>query len=216
MSPLGHAGPYQQEAATPMNRISKGHRVAWVAGAVALAAVLGLFSTARAQEGIPVDWSFVDQTVTNGGEVHWTSPTNVDPGFLYYDYIFEITKVEAQLGIWLDVTSEIPPEDRVGAGTLDGPPPVVIFDDSFSESGELYGTPYVIAADLSAWVDEFGYGHLDVTNVVLDPVTAARLSGNVSVTPRVPIPEPTAIGLLLSGIVGLVGCGRLGRRRFVA
>ncbi len=117
---------------------------------------------------------FFDETTT-GQDILWTSPTAVDPDAPLYHAEYEITLVEIYVE-WLgipfgpfDVTDEIPPESRIGAGEAPGPAPVTILDQyiAFPEPPE----PPSMAADLAIGLDENGFGVLSATNVVLGTLT---------------------------------------------
>ncbi|MCK5114793.1 MAG: PEP-CTERM sorting domain-containing protein [Phycisphaerae bacterium] len=169
-------------------------------------------SPVMAQAGVPVTWTFTELTVMNGQQFHWTSPTAVDPTFSRYDYVYNITKAEGYVGIWLDVTDMVPDGMDTGSGFHEGAPPFTIMSEAFdvTESG------VTVQAFLNASVDENGFAHLDMTGnadgtggvTISGLASGLRMSGNVTVTPT---PEPATMGLL-----GIGGLALIRRRRKTA
>ncbi len=171
--------------------------------ALILAAVVGVLAVGAlpVQAANPVTWTFTDQLIYDEEDLHWTSTTYVDPIYSIYDYTYELTKVEGHYVTWWDFTSEIPEEDRMGSGTLAGPPPIYLADETIDESGSILGIDYSIYAVISIWIDANGYGRLDITHVDMSPVDMARLSGTITVEGT---PEPASAALLLVGFSGLM------------
>ncbi len=117
---------------------------------------------------------FFDESTT-GQDILWTSPTAVDPDAPLYHAEYEITLLEIHVE-WLgipfgpiDVTNEIPPDARIGAGDAPGPAPVTILDQylAFPAPPE----PPSVAADLAIGLNENGFGVFSATNVVLGTIT---------------------------------------------
>jgi len=162
------------------------------------AALLGISSPALAVN--PFVWNF-SETVAHGGTAHVISPDQIDlsagpgePPYDVFNYTYQITKVEGHgiLG-WMDLTSLLPPEDLAGSDTVLGIPPVVIIDESLAEP--TFGA----SADVYAYIDVFGYGHLELSNINLAVFDQARVTGVMNVEA---VPEP--ISICLMGISGLV------------
>lgn len=119
-------------------------------------------------------WTF-SESVGNGGEIHWNSPTAIDPNSNQYEYVYDITYIGADvefLGtIWgpFDVTDKIDPKLRHGEGIENGPAPVVLanmpIEADADNDGEL---------DVYAWLtmqlSDQGRGKLDVTDVSLNSI----------------------------------------------
>ncbi len=162
-----------------------------------LTLVLGIVllpTAARADD--PVTWNFdVD---SSGEDVHWVSPTAVDPGAQAYVVNWEITLMEVTVRylIWdfiVDGTDQIPEELRVGGAVVDGPAPVIVFDAhiAYPEPPEVPG----VEANIELGINAAGNGYVDVTDLVLGEVTVTlpgfgevtvdvqniRLAGSVTV-----------------------------------
>jgi len=138
---------------------------------IALAAAL-LCVSEDARAGAVVTWSFDIETM--GEDVFWMSPDAADPDAGVYEFEYEITLIEVDVR-WsgipftnIDVTDEVPEEDRVGAGAVDGPAPVVLFDEMllFPEPPEPTG----IAGDLRIEIDSAGFGVVSFTDVTLGTI----------------------------------------------
>lgn len=132
--------------------------------------VLGLLGVELATAAeTRVTWNWLLDT--RGEDVAWRSPTPVDTRGAEYDASYEITRLE----IWVrwsffdfgpfDVTDEIPPEDRSGSGTTDGPPPVTIFEGRVEYPPPP--DPPAFAADVNIHLDAEGYGNASLRNVEL-------------------------------------------------
>lgn len=166
-----------------------------------LRALASLFTLvpAAALAGPVETWDF--DLTTTGNDVFFTSPTSVDPTAEEYDGSFEITLVEVMVEWFgfdfgpIDVTEEIPPEDRSGSATVAGPPPIVLLDQTvtYPEPPD----PPAVSANLYIEVDAAGFGQVEVTDVVLGTLevdlgfpfgvqtvtlTSVRVAGTVTVT----------------------------------
>ncbi len=151
----------------------------------------------------PVVWSYDIQTA--GQDVSWVSPTVVSPNAPLYDGTVTIDLVE----VWveysgipfgpIDVTDQIPPDQRTQQGQVDGPAPVVIADQHVVAPPPP--DPVAFEADVRVELDADGFGHLTMTNIVLGTVqvdlgfpfgvvtadlTQVRVVGQVTVVPLLP------------------------------
>ena len=121
-----------------------------------------------------VYWEF-SESVTNGGEIHWTSPSAVDPNSDQYEYFYEITYIGADVvfaGIEFgpfDVTDQIDPKLRQGNGLENGPAPIILADMPIEADADNDGE-----LDVSAWLtmqlSPQGRGNFDVINVSLNSI----------------------------------------------
>ena len=121
-----------------------------------------------------VYWEF-SESVTNGGEIHWTSPTAVDPNSDQYQYVYEITYIGADvefLGIEFgpfDVTDQVDPKLRQGKGLQYGPAPIILADMPIEADADNDGE-----LDVSAWLmmqlSADGRGNFDVVDVSLNSI----------------------------------------------
>jgi|GEM_PF-2545205 len=133
------------------------------------AAALLLYGSARAQQ----TWIF-DQTTT-GQDIHWVSPTSVDPAAAAYDtqYQLDLVEVKVKWSIFtlgpFDITDQIPPDVASGTANIAGPSPILMFSDTvvYPEPPD----PPSIAAGLSMGLDGAGFGFFDAVNVVLGTMT---------------------------------------------
>ena len=147
-----------------------------------------LTAVAVVQAANPVTWVFDDFTTT-GEDVFWTSSTFVDPIHTNFDYTYNITNVEAKsLLFWVDVTGQLDPNDLTGSGTVPGPCPIELYNQSFSEPG-------VLDATVHTYVDSSGYGHMDMTDITFGsysglPLSGLRLSGSIEVLGYTPPAPP--------------------------
>ena len=148
---------------------------------------------------IPITWNF--DIATTGQSVTWNSPTAVDPASPEYDYTYTVTRVDAtvQYSIFppttIDVTSQIPPEFLSSGGTLAGPPPITLVDQSLQFP--LPPQPIAIAGHVTTTIDAAGFGHVSITDVqfgtyqvnlppfgtVTVNIRGVRVIGNVTVRP---------------------------------
>jgi hypothetical protein len=131
--------------------------------------VLALVLLSAAAWAAPVTWTF--DLATTGQDVFWTSPTPVDPAANWYVVSWNISLVEVTLKppffpeFTVNVTDQIPPEDRIGTNTHNGPAPILAFNNHVA-----YPAPPAqpaIEADVQMGLDAAGYGYANVTNVVL-------------------------------------------------
>lgn len=168
------------------------HRLITVLTALAL-------STA-AQASVAQVWNF--DLTTTGNDVSWTSPTAVSPLAPEYLASFEITLVEVRgtfIGIPIgpiNVTDQIPPENRMGEASWIGSPPALLLDTDIA-----YPLPPAtpsVSGHVNINVDAAGFGHAAVTDVTLGTIqvnigppfgtvnvtlTSVRVAGNVTVAP---------------------------------
>ncbi len=124
------------------------------------------FSThiARAAETWPFDLS------TTGNDAYWTSATAVDPTADAFEIQWEIALVEVTVrylffDYTLDVTNQIPPEQRVGAQFVYGPPPVEAFNSDIVYPDPPQ--PPAVRAHVAIGLLADGHGYVYVTNVFL-------------------------------------------------
>ena len=121
-----------------------------------------------------VVWNF-SESVNSGGEIHWTSPTSVDPNADQYEYIYDISYIGADIEflgtIWgpFDVTDQIDPKLRHGEGIQDGPAPILLanmpIEADADGDGDLDVSAYVVMQ-----LSELGRGQMDVTDVFLGTI----------------------------------------------
>ncbi len=118
-------------------------------------------------------WEFSENT--SGNDVHWVSPTSVDPNADQYEYQYEITYIGVDV-VFLgqiigpeDVTDQIDPTLLFGAGVLDGPAPVVFMDEPLEADADADGE-IDVAAHMHMEINGDGFGQLDVTEVFLGDV----------------------------------------------
>lgn len=170
-----------------------------------IATVLGtLASLTGAVEGaVPVLWSF--DLTTTGNDVAWVSPTAVSPLAPSYLAAYEITLVEMRGTFFgfpvgpINVTDEIPPENRMGEGSWDGAPPAVLLDADLAFP--LPPAPPSLSGHVLISVDAAGFGHAEITDVTLGTIavdlgppfgvvnvtlTSVRVAGMVTITPELP------------------------------
>jgi hypothetical protein len=118
-------------------------------------------------------WEF--SASTGGEDVHWVSPTGVDPNAYQYEYTFEITYVAVDI-IFLgavigpnDVTNDIDPDLRFGTGIENGPVPIVLMDEPLQADADSDGDVDV-TAHFFMHINGKGFGQYDITNVTLGDV----------------------------------------------
>ncbi len=142
------------------------HRVSW------FTACFALLGSAAARADDPVTWPFDLQTA--GEDIHWVTPTGVNPAADQYIMSYQITRVEVTVRYLVfqftqDVTSQIPPEQLSGSGVFLGPAPILLQD------GDMVYPPPPDPPSASAHIviglNAAGYGYVDVTNVYLGTVT---------------------------------------------
>ncbi|MBM3985666.1 MAG: hypothetical protein FJ296_08285 [Planctomycetes bacterium] len=168
-------------------------------------------------------WNF-DQT-TAGQDVHWLSPTAVDPAAVGYDTTFAITLVSVKvkylfLTFDVDVTDQLPPEVLGGGGNFAGPAPVLLFSDSVSYPPPP--DPASLAATIAMGLDATGRGYFDATGITLGnvlievppfgTVTAQILSVRIAGSLTIDETQWVQLGGALAGTTGeptLTGDGEL-------
>ncbi|MEW6251660.1 MAG: hypothetical protein AB1716_13525 [Planctomycetota bacterium] len=134
---------------------------------VTIAGVCGLaVGVGRGED--PVTWPF--DLRTTGQDVHWVSPTGVNPAADQYLLSYRITTVEVTvryqfLQFTQDVTGEIPPEFLSGSGTFLGPAPILLHEGDlvYPEPPE----PPSVSAHVVIGLNAAGHGYIDITNVYL-------------------------------------------------
>lgn len=160
---------------------------ALVATVLALPLVIG--SGVRADE--PVTWTFNEET--EGEDVLWTSPTAVDPSADLFRGSWQLTGVWVTIEVLgepleVEVTDEVPAEYRVGTELVEGPAPIVLFDD-FVVVPEPPEDP-AIEANLSIGLDTEGFGYVNATDIVLGTydtgifvvdIIAFRVAGSITI-----------------------------------
>jgi len=120
----------------------------------------------------PETWNF--DIYTTGQPAYWTSPTAVDPTADWYVASWEITLLEVTLKppffpqFTIDITDQIPPEDRVGIDTALGPAPIIVFQDHVRYPPPP--DPVGFECDLELGLNATGHGYMNMTNVVLGTV----------------------------------------------
>ena len=184
------------------------------------AALLALATAASAQQ----TWTF-DQTTT-GQDLHWVSPTTVNPNSPGYDTSYHLDLVEVKVKYFgitfgpFDITNQIPPEVQSGSGNLMGPAPITLFGAQI-----VYPDPPAapsIAATLSLGLDATGHGFFDGTSITLGTIavnvppfgtvnatiTSVHIKGSLTITPTQWVDHGNA----LAGALGeplLAGAGPL-------
>ena len=123
--------------------------------------------------GDEVQWNF---NASSGGEdVHWVSPTSVDPNSDQFEYQYEITYVGVDvvfLGAVIgptDVTGDIDPEFRFGKGIENGPAPITLLDEPLETDADEDGD-IDLSAHFKMHINGKGYGQYDVTQVFFGDV----------------------------------------------
>jgi hypothetical protein len=146
-----------------------------------------------------VTWNF--DVATQGQDIVWNSPTAASATAPEYDYVYTVTRVDATVQYLffppttIDVTGEIPPEYLSAGGTIAGPAPLTLVDQSvlFPPPPD----PVAIAGRLAVTLDGAGFGHVSFTDVQLGTysinlppfgvvtvdVQGVRVRGSVTVTP---------------------------------
>jgi hypothetical protein len=136
---------------------------------VGLVGLLLWVAAAAAMAANPVTWNIVEQVNRTDTMKTWNSPTAIDLGKMVWAFEWEITKVTGTVNLGTfgnftqDITSQIPPEQRMGAGDVRGLPAVLI-DQSVADAGT--GT----SADLRVEIDHLGFGHAVFSDIMLGSV----------------------------------------------
>lgn len=167
-------------------------------------AAVGVLSAAAM--GDAQSWSF--DVTTQGQDVFWTSPTAVDPDASAYHGAYQLTLIEVGIS-WngipfgtIDVTDEVPEEDRQGEQTVDGPAPILLLDNQIvaPEPPEPPEPPAIIAT-VRVELDGDGFGKVSITDVTLGTVTvdlgfpigvqtvqitSVRVAGAMDIEPKSP------------------------------
>lgn len=148
-------------------------------------------------------WNF--DVTTTGQDVFWTSPTNVDPNAASYHGQYELTLIEVGIS-WngipfgtVDVTDDVPKEDRIGEETVEGPAPILLMDEQI-----VYPEPPedpAILATVRVELDAGGFGKVSITDVTLGTITvdlgspwgqqtvqitSIRVAGTLIIEPQMP------------------------------
>jgi hypothetical protein len=122
-----------------------------------------------AQADQPTIWGFTVETT--GQNVYWTSPTAVSNTADRYDAAYQITKLVATVKYSIfppfdvDVTDQIPADQRGGGGSLLGPLPITIFEDNFAYP--LPPNPPSVSAHVLIQLTADGHAYAAITNVYL-------------------------------------------------
>ncbi len=153
------------------------------------ASIIGLALSLAASAGT-VTWNFNIQSL--GADTFWTSPTAANPNADLYLVDWTITKLEVRvviiLPVWIDVTSSIPPEFRVGGADAYGPAPIVVYNDTLTYPDPP--APLTIQTNLEIGLNASGNGYLNMTDVVF------------GVAPSPPAPQGTQLsGIRIQGSV---------------
>ena len=120
-----------------------------------------------------IHWEFSENTA--GEDLHWVSPTAVDPNADQYDYVYEITYVGVDIVILgqvigpNNVTDQIDPELLFGTGIVDGPTPIVFMDEPLAADADSDGD-IDVSADFLMKINEKGHGEFHTTNIFLGDV----------------------------------------------
>ena len=136
---------------------------------VALAGLLLWVAPAAAMADNPVNWSIVEQVNRTDTMKTWNSPTAIDLGKMVWAFEWEITEVTGTVNLGVfgnvtqDITDQIPPEQRMGAGDVRGLPAVLI-DEAIAEVET--GT----SAHLRVEIDNLGFGHAVFSDIMLGSV----------------------------------------------
>ncbi|MCB9896675.1 MAG: hypothetical protein H6825_01600 [Planctomycetes bacterium] len=144
------------------------------------------------------NWSF--DVTTTGNDIHWTSPTAVDPNAIGYDAVLDITLATVNVSFSgipfgpIDVLPNLPPEALHNEINGPGPAPFGIL--AFPVVAPPPPDAPAISGDLSSGLDASGFGFVDFVNVALGTfqvdlgfpfgtvtatITSVRVAGTVSV-----------------------------------
>jgi len=134
---------------------------------------LALTMLTPAFAGETVQWNF--SSSTGGEDIHWVSPTSVNPDSDQFEYQYEITYIGVDvifLGVVIgpnDVTGDVDPELRYGKGIENGPAPIVLLDEPLETDADGDGD-IDLAAHFKMHINGKGYGQYDVTNLFFGDV----------------------------------------------
>ncbi len=145
-------------------------------GFVLLLVTLVCMAGARANAENPADWSF--SVETSGEDVSWTSTTRVHQAFPAYDFVYDLNQVEVDVvGTgWTDYSSEF--ESTAGEGASYEGLPMGLMSYNHDVNG--------LTASIWMNIDEDGYAHLSVANVVFgqwngQDIQGLRIGGTITV-----------------------------------
>jgi len=131
---------------------------------------------ARANAENPADWSF--SVETSGEDVSWTSTTRVHQAFPAYDFVYDLNQVEVDVAGtgWTDYSSEF--ESTAGEGASYEGLPMGLMSYNHDVNG--------LTASIWMNIDEDGYAHLSVANVVFgqwngQDIQGLRIGGTITV-----------------------------------
>ncbi len=137
-----------------------------IAAGATLVAGLAPLSVARADT--PTQWSY--DISTTGNDVFYTSPTSINPAADLYDVTSTINLLEVRvrylfLNFNVNVTDQIPPEQRVVTNSVVGPAPITLVNAPvvYPAAPE----PPAISGDLFVGLNAGGFGVANFTNVTL-------------------------------------------------
>jgi len=169
----------------------------------------GLMLTVASHAGEIETWNF--ELSTEGEDVFWTSPTSVRTNAPQYDGTITITEVLvwglADIGFGdplpvgpIDVTDDVPPDQLTQSGSIAGPPPVLLLNQTL-----VYPEPPkdpTIAADVVVELDAKGFVQVSATNITLG-TTVVNISpfGDVEVQ----LTQVAASGQVEVVPVGVIG-----------
>jgi hypothetical protein len=134
-----------------------------------LTVILLLGAATMACADYPQDWSF--DLATTGQNVSWTAPTALPPTADWYTVDWQLTSVIVTVkysvlpAFDVNVTDQIPAENRTGEATADGPAPLVAVSQHVAYP-DPPATPS-FAGDLVIGLNATGYGYATLTNITL-------------------------------------------------
>jgi hypothetical protein len=144
----------------------------WISMSILRATLVMLLlsaASAAAMADNPANWNIVEQVNRTDTMKTWNSPTAIDLGKMVWAFEWEITKVTGTVNLGVfgnftqDITSQIPPEQRMGAGDVRGLPAVLI-DEAVAD--EATGT----SAHLRFEIDNLGFGRAVFSEIMLGSV----------------------------------------------
>jgi hypothetical protein len=128
-----------------------------------------LFACPFAHGDNPVSWTILEEVLRTDTMKTWTSPTGIDLGKMVWAYEWEITKVTGTVNVPVignvtqDITGDLPPEDRMGAGETRSLP-AVLLDQAIVE--ETTG----MTANLRVEIDALGFGQAVFSDIMLGSI----------------------------------------------